>query len=249
MPARLKLVLAYDGAAFAGWQSQKNGRAVQDFLERALAEIVGQKVRVHGAGRTDAGVHALGQVAHVDLPGRSLPAERWPAALNAALPPTLRVLRAAYVSAQFHARYSARAKTYRYHIWNGAILPPLEVGRAWHVPRLLDLETMRREARSFVGRHDFASFAANRGRPESDTRRTIRQATITRRGPRITIEVTGDGFLYRMVRLMAGALVRAGTGQAAPGEIARRLRAPDETLPGARYVAPAGGLSLVRVRY
>lgn len=249
MPARLKLVLAYDGAAFAGWQSQKNGRAVQDVLEGALAKIVGQKVRVNGAGRTDAGVHALGQVAHVDLPRRSLAPERWPAALNGALPPTLRVLRAAYVSAKFHARYSARAKTYRYRIWNAAILPPLEVGRAWHVPRPLDFETMRREARAFIGRHDFASFAANRGGPKPETWRTIHLVRMSRRGARIAIEVTGDGFLYRMVRLMAGALVRAGTAQSAAGEIARRLRAPEGTLPGARYVAPAEGLRLVRVRY
>ena len=246
---RLKLVVAYDGAPFAGWQSQANGNAVQDHLERALEVITRRPGRVHGAGRTDAGVHALAQVAHLDLPDRSVPAEQWPAALNASLPPTLRVLRCRYVPSTFHARFSARGKVYFYRIWNDRILPPLEAGRAWHVPGDLDFEVMAAEARAFVGRHDFAAFAANRGQIEDDTFRTMTAVTTRRRGRCFTIEISGDGFLYRMVRLMVGALVRAGRGQAARGEIAQRLQAPNTTRSDARNAAPAAGLFLKRVRY
>lgn len=249
MATRLKLILAYDGSAFTGWQSQKDGRAVQDVLEAALEKVTGTKLRVTGAGRTDAGVHALAQIAHVDLPAGSLPTTKWPAALNASLPPTLRVLRAASVGEKFHARYSARGKTYRYRLWNADVLPPHEFGRAWHVARPIDFALMEEEAGAFVGSHDFASFAANRGQPVADTRRTIQSVRSRKRGPLITLEFTGDGFLYRMVRLMVGALVRAGSRQAGRGEIAQRLRHPGKTAPGARFVAPAAGLTLVRVRY
>jgi tRNA pseudouridine38-40 synthase len=194
-------------------------------------------------------VHALGQVAHVDLPQRSLTTERWPAALNASLPPTIRVLRSRYVSAEFHARFSAKGKLYRYRIWNDRILPPFEVNRAWHLPAPLDLPTMIAEAEAFIGRHDFASFAANRGKPEHDTVRTIDRVQITRRGNCIVLEFSGDGFLYKMVRLMVGALVRAGRGQAARGEVRQRLDRSAQTPAAARFAAPAEGLYLVRVRY
>ncbi|MBA2431324.1 MAG: tRNA pseudouridine synthase A, partial [Chthoniobacterales bacterium] len=157
MPQRLKFVVAYDGAPFAGWQSQTNGDTIQDRLEQAFRTVTSDEVRVHGAGRTDAGVHALGQVAHVELPARSLPAAKWPAALNASLPPTIRVLRSSYVPSTFHARFSANGKLYRYRIWNDRILPPFEVNRAWHLPAPLDLPTMIAEAEAFIGRHDFAS--------------------------------------------------------------------------------------------
>ncbi len=249
MSNRLKLVLAYDGAPFAGWQSQKNGEAVQDHLERALARVTGRKLRLHGAGRTDAGVHALAQVAHVDLPHRSLDEAQWPAAFNASLVPALRVLRCHYVAETFHARFSARGKIYRYRIWNDRILPPFEAGRAWLVAAPLDLEAMREAAGAFVGRHDFASFAANRGQPVPDTRRTVESVRIGLRGRRLTIEVAGDGFLYKMVRLMVGALVRAGRLPGAGGEIRSRLANPGRAFPAARFVAPAAGLILVRVRY
>jgi tRNA pseudouridine38-40 synthase len=249
MPSRLRFVVAYDGAPFAGWQSQKNGNTVQDHLERAFAVVARQPVRVHGAGRTDAGVHALGQSAHADLPERTLTPEQWSSALNASLPPTIRVLRSRYASATFHARFSAIGKIYRYRIWNDLILPPLENGRAWHIPAPLDVAAMRREAQAFVGKHDFASCAASRGKPGEDTVRTIDSVRLTRGGKCVLLEFCGDGFLYKMVRLMVGALVRCGRGQAPEGEIARRLQAPAATPPTARLVAPPGGLFLVRVRY
>ena len=135
MSRRLKLIVAYDGAPFAGWQSQSHRNTVQDHLERAFERVHGGAARVHGAGRTDAGVHALAQCAHVNLANRFLPAERWVEALNALLPPAIRVLRCRYVSQDFHARLSAKGKIYRYRIWNASVLPPFEYRRAWHVAR------------------------------------------------------------------------------------------------------------------
>src|SRR5213082_3039630 len=139
MPQRLKLTIAYDGPAFAGWQSQKHRKTVQDELERAFEKIEAGKVRVHGAGRTDAGVHALAQCAHVDVPDRGLTSERWIAALNGVLPTTIRIMRCSYVPENFHARFSAKGKVYRYRIWNARVLPPFEKGRAWHIAAALDL--------------------------------------------------------------------------------------------------------------
>lgn len=248
MPQRLKLIVAYDGAPFAGWQSQPTGHTIQDHLERAFAAITGEPRRVHGAGRTDAGVHALAQCAHVDLQDRRLTAERWPGALNASLPPTIRVLRCRYVPVSFHARFSASGKVYRYRIWNDAILPPLEVKRAWHVDRPIQLDLLSTTALLFIGRHDFAGFAANRGNPELNTVRTIDSVRVRRKGRCLELEFSGDGFLYRMVRLMVGALVRAATGRLPIGELRDRLAAPERAR-SARFVAPADGLFLVRVRY
>lgn len=249
MPPRLKFVVAYDGAPFAGWQSQASGNTVQDHLEAAFATITGNRTRVHGAGRTDAGVHALGQCAHVDLPSRSLAPERWTAALNASLPPTIRVLRCRYVAPSFHARFSAKGKTYRYRIWNDAVLPPLELGRAWHVHSEADSAVLNHAAQLFRGRHDFAAFAANRGKPNESTIRTIHDVRVRRRGRCIELEFTGDGFLYKMVRLMAGATIRCAIGRWKLCEIERRLRASRESISAHRFVAPAEGLFLVRVRY
>jgi tRNA pseudouridine38-40 synthase len=249
MASRLKLIVAYDGGPFAGWQSQANGNTIQDRLEKAFALITRAKLRVHGAGRTDAGVHALAQCAHVDLTERNLTAEQWTAALNGSLPRTIRVLRCRYVGAAFHARFDAKGKTYRYRIWNDRVLPPLELGRAWHVPMPLDLEAMMSEARALIGRHDFAGFAANRGKPEKETTRTVEALQIRRAGRCITLEVTGDGFLYKMVRLMVGALVQHARGRAPAGLIRERLQHPKAAFQTGKIVAPAEGLYLVRVRY
>ncbi len=249
MPSRLKFIVAYDGGPFAGWQSQANGNGIQDHLETAFERICSERVRVHGAGRTDAGVHAIAQCAHVDLPARRYGTERWVSALNGVLPPTIRVMRCRFVPESFHARFSAKSKTYRYRIWNASVLPPLENGRAWHVRNALDTIAMMTAARAFLGRHDFASFAANRGAPVTDTVRTITDIRFRRSGPRISIEVEGDGFLYKMVRLMVGALVRIGLGMAAPNEIRSRLDAPRQGNRHGRNAAPAAGLFLIRVRY
>jgi tRNA pseudouridine38-40 synthase len=249
MPARLKLIVSYDGAAFAGWQSQANGDTIQDRLEEAFHRICSRHVRVHGAGRTDAGVHALAQCAHVDLPERRYQPDRWVSALNGVLPPAIRVMRCGFVSEKFHARFSAKGKTYRYRIWNARVLPPFETGRAWHVVNPLDVQRMKIAAQEFCGEHDFAAFAANRGTPETDTVRIIRAVRLRRAGSCLAIEFDGDGFLYKMVRMMVGTIVRVGLGISLPQEIHARLRSPRQPNPHRRVAAPADGLFLVRVRY
>ncbi|PZR76756.1 MAG: tRNA pseudouridine(38-40) synthase TruA [Chthoniobacterales bacterium] len=249
MPSRLKLIVSYDGASFAGWQSQAGGNTIQDHLEAAFQLICSQPVRVHGAGRTDAGVHAIAQCAHVDLPARRYAPERWILALNGILPPAIRIMRCGFVSDSFHARFSAKGKRYRYRIWNAAVLPPFESGRAWHVRNSFDVEAMAAAAQSFCGEHDFASFVANRGTPETDTTRIIRSVKVRRAGAMISIEFDGNGFLYKMVRMMVGMLVRVGLGTAPAAEIAARLQSPRKANPRGRHAAPADGLFLVRVRY
>jgi tRNA pseudouridine38-40 synthase len=246
MPRRLKLIVAYDGAPFAGWQSQSHRNTVQDHIERAFERITEGAVRIHGAGRTDAGVHALAQCAHVDV-SKILPADRWIKALNALLPSAIRVLRCRYASQEFHARLSAEGKIYRYRIWSAPILPPLEYRRAWHIAPPFDLKILKSVAKHFIGTHDFAAFAANRGKPESTTVRTIISVRVRQKGPCVTIEFDGNGFLYKMVRLMVGGLVECARGKMRVEEIISRLRSG--TIEPARFAAPAEGLYLVRVRY
>ena len=249
MPSRLKLIVAYDGAPFSGWQSQANRNGIQDHIERAFQRICSEPVRVHGAGRTDAGVHALAQCAHVDLPNPRYQPERWVSALNGILPRAIRIMRCGFVSEKFHARFSAKGKTYRYRIWNADVLPPLESGRAWHVVRPLDFDRMVIAANDFCGQHDFASFSANRGTPETTTVRTIRAVRVRRAGPCISLDFEGDGFLYKMVRMMVGILVRIGRHESSGQEINARLRSPRKAILRGRTAAPADGLCLIRVRY
>ena len=244
---RLRLVIAYEGSGFRGWQSQAHGGTVQDCLEEAFASVAGKKIRVHGAGRTDTGVHALGQCAHADVPAGRLDAATWRNALNASLPRTVRVMNCRSVPSTFHARFDARGKVYRYRIVTASVLSPFELGRAWHVLSPLDEATLRAAAQVFVGTHDFAGFAANRGKAPTSTKRTIRAVRVRRTAAATTLEFDGDGFLYKMVRLLTGAMVRCATGKDPLEEIRQRLEKPARD--GARLVAPAEGLTLVRVRY
>jgi tRNA pseudouridine38-40 synthase len=244
---RLKLVISYDGRDFAGWQSQKHGNTIQDHLEGAFERVCGTRRAVTGSGRTDAGVHALGQCAHVDVPPAQFAPERWLKALNGVLPPAIRILRARFVPASFHARFSAKGKVYRYRIINSAVRPPLEIGRAWHIASPLDRELLGRAAKFFVGRHDFVAFAANRGKEERSTMRTVEYVRVTGRRDLLEIEFSADGFLYKMVRLMMGAMARCALGKESLQSIVLRLERPSRA--AARFVAPAAGLYLVRVRY
>lgn len=239
---RLRLLIAYDGSGFCGWQSQAGGKTVQDHLEAVFAMLCGERVVVHGAGRTDAGVHALGQCAHVEVKREM----DWLKALNGNLPREIRVLRCVPTREDFHARFSAKGKIYTYRIWNAPVLSPFELRRAWHLPRPLDLESIREAARAFEGSHDFRAFAANRGRPDTDTVRTIQRISISRKGPLITLRYHGDGFLYKMVRLMTGALVRIGQGRAPVESVACFLERGAEKC---AFAAPADGLYLARVIY
>ncbi len=244
---RLRLLISYDGRPFRGWQSQATKDAVQDFIEGAFIKIVGQRVVVIGSGRTDAGVHALGQVAHATVPKDRLEIRQWRDALNAHLRPEIRVLRVSKARADFHAQYHAQGKEYIYRIWNGPFLHPLEIGRAWFVPRKLDLARLRECARLLEGTHDFASFAANRGEPVEDTQRTIHRIRITRRGSLLTLRFAGDGFLYRMVRLLTGTLIRCAEGRAESSFITDLLAAKGRKK--THFQAPAEGLYLANVRY
>jgi len=246
MPRRLKFIVAYDGAPFAGWQSQSHLNTVQDHLERVFERVVGKPVRVHGAGRTDAGVHALAQCVHADL-GKLLAPARWAEALNALLPPSIRVMRCRYVSNEFHARLSAKGKVYRYRIWSAPVLPPFEYRRAWHISRPLDLNVLKRAAKHFAGTHDFAGFAANRGKTEENTIRTIYSVHVGQKGSCVTIDFDGDGFLYKMVRLIVGSLAKCALGKMKVDDLIARLDSSEGA--SARFGAAAEGLFLVRVRY
>ena len=247
--------MAYDGAPFGGWQVQAPGkRTVQGELERAFAHVAGIRVSVQGSGRTDAGVHADGQVAHADVPApnpgsKMAAAALWPGALNGHLPPEVRVLAARWAKRDFHARFEAAGKEYAYRIWNSAALHPRERGRAWHVPGPLDLSRMREAAALFLGQHDFGAFAARRGPKDAntDTVRTIHALSLRRRGALVTLDVRGDGFLYKMVRLLTGALVRVGQARAEMSWVAGLLANPRG--PKNHFLAPAEGLCLRRVIY
>ncbi len=244
---RFKLTVAYDGSAYAGWQVQPNRPSVQQTIEEALAGIVGHTVKLHGSGRTDQGVHARGQVAHVDLVCR-MGAESVRRALNARLPQDIRILKASLARPDFHARRSAAGKEYRYFVWNDATVLPDRRLYAAHVYRPLDVAAMREAARRFEGRHDFASFTANPQREVESTVRTIFAFTVARRGREIVFRVSGEGFLYKMVRSMVGFLVRIGEGAEKPEAVTellascapRKARVPS---------APPQGLFLWRVWY
>ena len=248
-PKRLKLLVAYDGRPFTGWQSQAAGNGIQDHIERALAKIVGSPVRIHGSGRTDAGVHALGQVAHFEEPPQTRTTARWQIAINANLPPEIRILKVARMPGTkqgFHARYSATGKRYTYRIWNDRFLHPFELGRAWLVPYPLDLATLRAAAAVLVGRHDFAGFAANRGEPDESTIRTVSDIRIAKRGPLITFTFEGEGFLYKMVRLLTGSLIRVGQGR---GDLAWLRSILAGVAQKTQFAAPPDGLYLAKVFY
>lgn len=243
---RYRMDVAYDGTAYVGWQVQPNGTTVQQAITTALATLTGQEVRLHGSGRTDRGVHARAQVAHVDLDTRMTPIALQ-RALNALLPPDIRVNRVRTTASDFHARRSAISKEYRYHIWNGEVLPPDIRHVRTHVRKALDTERMQCAADMLVGRHDFASFTANANGVVVSTVRHLTRLQVRKRGHTITIIAVGEGFLYKMVRSLAGWLIRVGDGAAEPEEtraiLAARLRTAD--VPTAR----PEGLFLWRVDY
>ncbi|MEM0898024.1 MAG: tRNA pseudouridine(38-40) synthase TruA [Verrucomicrobiota bacterium] len=246
---RIKLIIAYDGRPFEGWQSQPSGRTVQDQMEEALGRIAKARISLHASGRTDTGVHALGQVAHFDAPpGSSMDAAAWKRALNANLPSTIRVMASERVLEDFHARFSVIKKTYRYEIDTGEVLQPLRAGLAWHYPQFVERERISDAIQCYLGEHDFAAFAANRGDGKDvDSIRTIHEARLESRGETLILTFTGNGFLYRMVRLLTGSAMHCATG----GEPVSWIM--DLLEPGggkhSSHCAPADGLTLVNVDY
>jgi tRNA pseudouridine38-40 synthase len=241
----LRIVIEYDGTDFAGWQRQIGQRTVQACLEEALQKMTGAQVRVTGAGRTDAGVHAEGQVVSVKVRAR-IPVAGFLRGLNSHLPPDIAVRDLADVPPTFDARRSARGKTYRYLIWNHLTRSPLRGRSAWHFRAPLDSHAMREAATAFIGEHDFRAFRASDCDRKS-TVRLIRAFEVDRHGALITCEVDGTAFLKNMVRIMVGTLVAAGQGELDAEGIRRLLAAGDRTQSG--MTAPAHGLTLVRVHY
>jgi tRNA pseudouridine38-40 synthase len=247
----LKLILAYDGTDFSGWQVQPERSTIQGTLASAIGRITGEKVLPQGSGRTDAGVHALAQV--VTFATESvIPAPNLVIALNDILPASIRVLEVKEVSPEFHARKSARSKTYRYRMYRNAICPPFLARYVWHYPYPLDELAMSAAASLIEGEHDFTSFAAvdpERGL-DQDERSSVRQvfsSTWRREGNEFIYEVRGNGFLHHMVRNLVGTFLLVGKGTLKAGDVTRILEAKNRSAAGA--TAPASGLYLVRVEY
>jgi tRNA pseudouridine38-40 synthase len=244
----LRLLLEYDGTEFRGWQRQQEGlRTVQGCLEDAVRAMTGEAVFVRGAGRTDAGVHAQGQVANFrTVRGARIPTGGFLRGLNAHLPPDVAVLEVHEAPPAFDARLAARGKLYRYAIWNHLVRSPLHRRRSWHCRAPLDLQAMREAAGLLVGEHDFRAFRAADCERRT-TVRVLRQITLTAQGALVTLDVEGTAFLKNMVRILAGTLVAVGRGELTAGDVARLLREGDRTQAGT--TAPAHGLTLVRVYY
>lgn len=246
---KIRLVIAYDGTHYAGWQVQKIGVGVQEKVEEVLRRLFGSGPRLHSSSRTDAGVHALGMVAHVEVPRPEfkMTANKLVLALNAYLPEDIRIMSATRAQPGFHARFDATGKQYRYFVWNHPAMNPLLRAQAWHVPQKLDLQAMRAAARLLLGKHDFKSFAANRNYEMETTVRTLTRCDAGRRGPLLTFTIEGDGFLYKMCRGIVGTLVQIGRGKFAAGDLKKMIDARDRREAG--MSAPAHGLVLWKVYY
>jgi len=249
----LKLILAYDGTEFAGWQVQPDTATIQGTLASAIARITGETVLPQASGRTDAGVHALAQVA-MFVTESSVPTANFLKALNDILPPSVRVLQVEEAAADFHARKSARGKTYTYRIYRSAICPPFLARYVWHYPYPLDEQSMMRSAGLLEGEHDFTSFAAvdaERGRDGalslSGNVRRIFSSRWEQQGDEFVYTVHGSGFLHHMVRNLVGTFILVGKGTLQRGDLTRILQARDRSAAGA--TAPAGGLYLLNVEY
>lgn len=246
-PGRIiRLTLEYDGSGYHGWQRQRNALTIQEVVETCLARLVGREVRLHGSGRTDAGVHALGQVAHFRTDS-ALPLAAFREGLNRLLPRDIAILEAAEAPEGFHARYGAQAKTYEYRILNRRVRSPLHLRRGWQLWPALNLDRMRRATGFIQGEHDFAGFQTS----GSEVKTTIRRVTAVSweewPGGWKVLSITANGFLRGMVRALVGSLVEVGWGKRDPEDMLRLLAAKDRRLAGP--AAPAAGLYLVEVVY
>jgi tRNA pseudouridine38-40 synthase len=248
----IKLTISYDGADFHGWQVQPGVPTIQGLLHDALRKITQERITVHGASRTDAGVHAMGQVAHFKVQS-SLSAAQFQRALNALLPPAIRIVAAEEMGPEFHARWLAQGKTYRYRIFRGRVLPPFDYRRALHYPWPLDEQAMTAAARQFEGEHDFTSFAASSGSEEDDRDREIRRVLYSSELVRlpeaeeIAYVVCGKSFLRYMVRKIVGTLLEVGKGRLAPADIPHLFELRDRSRSGP--TVPPEGLYLVSLEY
>ena len=245
MTRRIQLIVEYDGTNYAGWQRQANALTVQQVIEERLAKLTRAKVVLHGASRTDAGVHALGQSAHFDTES-PIPGEKFAFALNTMLPPDVRIRASREVPDTFHARFSTKGKRYRYLIYDSRHAGALNRFTHAHVIYPLDAALMHAEAQALTGTHDFAAFAAS-GSVVKDTVRTIYAARVERVDDSVRLTIEGSGFLYNMVRIIAGTLIGVGSGKLAPGAFERALKSGSRLDLG--VTAPAHGLTLMEVFY
>lgn len=241
----IALLLEYDGTRYAGFQLQKNALTVQEVLERAIRHIFRERLRVHPAGRTDSGAHAVGQVVNFRT-SRAIPLQKILPALNSRLPEDVRVKRVWEAGASFHARFSARGKVYRYTVLNSRVARPLLRASTYHCPDRLDISRVRRAARLLTGRRDFRAFEGARNRQKNAVR-TLRRLRVKKRGELLEFELEGDGFLTHMVRNVVGTLLEVGRGKLAVEELPRILRSRDRRQAGP--AVPAKGLVLQEVRY
>lgn len=242
---RIKLTIAYDGTNYCGWQIQPNGLTIEEVINRTLSKLTGEDIQVIGASRTDSGVHAMGNVAVFDTE-TSIPAEKIAMALNQRLPEDIVIVKSEEVASDFHPRYCDCSKTYEYHIINTRIPVPTKRLTNYFVSYNLNIEDMRKAASYLVGEHDFVSFCNVRTDVEN-TVRTITELDILTDGEEITIRITGDGFLYNMVRIIVGTLIRVGRGFYEPEKVKEILEARDRKVAG--VTAPPQGLMLMKIEY
>ena len=242
---RVRLIIAYDGTNYCGWQTQPNGITVQGVLNDALSELLGEKIETIGASRTDAGVHALGNVAVFDTNTR-IPGEKISYALNQRLPEDIRIQMSEEVEPDFHPRYCDSEKTYEYRILNRKFPVPTERLYSYFYHYKLDVEKMREATSYLIGRHDFASFCSAGSQVES-TVRTVYSLSVNKRDDVISIRITGNGFLYNMVRIIVGTLIKVGLGVYPPEHVKEIIEAKDRYVAGPK--APACGLTLVGIEY
>ena len=242
---KLKLVVEYDGTDFSGWQRQDGQRTVQGTLEDTVHQLLGERVEVRGAGRTDAGVHAAGQVASLSLQSR-IPATGFLRGMNSLLPADVAIVDSAEAAATFDARFSARGKLYRYRIWNHFVRSPLHARTSWHCRRPLDLDRMRQAAALLCGEHDFRGFRAS-DCDRRNTVRVIRRFDLAKQGALIELDVEATAFLKNMVRILVGTLADVGRGKRELPDVLRALETGDRAAGG--VTAPAAGLTLAHVIY
>lgn len=244
----IKVTIAYDGTNYYGFQEQRGTRfiTVQEVLEKALSKLAKKDVSVIGAGRTDSGVHARGQVINFDPGPWPIPIEKVAYALNSLLPRDIAAREAAEAPETFHARFSAKAKRYRYTVYNGRLHSPFLRLYSYHIPQPLDEGAMREGAGYLIGSHDFSAFRAL-GTPVKTAVRTMREARVCREGELVHVELVADGFLYHMARMITGTLIRVGLGKIRPAEVAEILASRDSLKGGS--TAPARGLCLEEVEY
>lgn len=241
----IKLIIEYDGKGFNGWQKQPNKLNIQGEIEKAIGEITGETIELIASGRTDAGVHSLGQTANFKTES-SIPTEKFAKAINSKLKKSIVIKSAEEVNEKFHSRYSVKSKTYRYIINNSENGTAIYRGLEYHIPMKLDYKKMNEAIQYFIGEHDFKAFKAS-GTSSKSSVRKILDGKVEKEGERIIIEITGTGFLYNMVRIISGTLVEVGLGKIKPEEIAEIINSQDRTKAG--KTLPAHGLYLLKVEY